>query len=72
MAARSGNANGFSFISTGQLPTTNNLAAAVGTAVAGALLAGLLSAAILRSIVDNPLLPPERAARGKGGKERQA
>jgi MFS family permease len=38
--------------------TTNNLAAAVGTAVAGALLVGLLSAAVLRSIAENPLLPP--------------
>ena len=39
--------------------TTKNLAAAVGTAVAGALLVGLLSAAVLRSIADNPMLPPE-------------
>ena len=39
--------------------TTQNLAAAVGTAVAGALLVGLLSAAVLRSIAANPLLPPE-------------
>lgn len=39
--------------------TTNNLAAAVGTAVAGALLVGLLSAGILRSIAENPKLPPE-------------
>lgn len=39
--------------------TTQNLAAAVGTAVAGALLVGLLSAGILRSIAENPLLPPE-------------
>lgn len=39
--------------------TTNNLAAALGTAVAGALLVGLLSAAVLRSIAENPLLPPE-------------
>ncbi len=38
--------------------TTNNLAAAVGTAVAGALLVGLLSAAVLRGIAENPLLPP--------------
>jgi predicted MFS family arabinose efflux permease len=38
--------------------TTNNLAAAVGTAVSGALLVGLLSAAVLRSIAENPLLPP--------------
>ncbi|MGX0982361.1 MFS family permease [Bradyrhizobium japonicum] len=39
--------------------TTNNLAAAVGTAVAGALLVGLLSAAVLRTITENPKLPPE-------------
>lgn len=38
--------------------TTNNLAAAVGTAVAGALLVGLLSATVLRSIAANPVLPP--------------
>ena len=37
----------------------NNLAAAVGTAVAGALLVGLLSAIVLRSIAENPMLPPE-------------
>jgi hypothetical protein len=42
--------------------TTNNLAAAVGTAVAGALLVGLLSAVALRSIADNPTLPPELQA----------
>jgi predicted MFS family arabinose efflux permease len=39
--------------------TTQNLAAAVGTAVAGALLVGLLSSAVLRGIAENPLLPPE-------------
>jgi MFS family permease len=39
--------------------TTNNLAAAVGTAVAGALLVGLLSAGIVRGLADNPSLPPE-------------
>jgi len=39
--------------------TTNNLASAVGTAVAGALLVGLLSAAVLRGIAENPLLPTE-------------
>jgi MFS family permease len=39
--------------------TTNNLAAAVGTAVAGALVVGLLSAGIMRSLADNPRLPPE-------------
>jgi predicted MFS family arabinose efflux permease len=39
--------------------TTNNLAAAVGTAVAGALLVGLLSTIVLRSLAANPMLPPE-------------
>ncbi len=39
--------------------TTNNLAAAVGTAVAGALLVALLSAGIIRAIAANPSLPPE-------------
>jgi hypothetical protein len=39
--------------------TAKNLAAAVGTAVAGALLVGLLSAGILRGLTDNPSLPPE-------------
>ena len=39
--------------------TTQNLAAAVGTAVAGALLVGLLSSVVLRSIAENLLLPPE-------------
>lgn len=39
--------------------TTNNLAAAVGTAVAGALLVSLLSATVLRSIAENPTLTPE-------------
>jgi MFS family permease len=39
--------------------TTNNLAAALGTAVAGALLVGLLSSVILTSIAVNPKLPPE-------------
>ena len=38
--------------------TTQNLAAGVGTAVAGALLVGLLSAGILYRIADNPMLPP--------------
>jgi predicted MFS family arabinose efflux permease len=38
--------------------TTQNLASAVGTAVAGALLVGLLSSAVLRNIAANPLLPP--------------
>jgi len=39
--------------------TTQNLASAVGTALAGALMVGLLSTIVLRSIVQNPLLPPE-------------
>src|SRR5260370_23190314 len=39
--------------------TTNNLAAAVGPAVAGALAVGLLSASIMRNVVDNPIIPPE-------------
>ena len=39
--------------------TTNNLAAALGTAVSGALLVGLLSATILGNIAANPLLPKE-------------
>lgn len=38
--------------------TTQNLAAAVGTAVAGALLVGLLSSTVLRSLAENPILPP--------------
>ncbi len=39
--------------------TTQNLAAGVGTAVAGALLVGLLSANILRAIAESPRLPVE-------------
>jgi MFS family permease len=39
--------------------TTQNLAAAVGTALAGALLVGLLSAIVLGNIAANPLLPKE-------------
>ena len=39
--------------------TTNNLAAAVGTAVAGALLVGLLSSAVMRQLAENPTLPIE-------------
>jgi len=39
--------------------TTNNLAVAVGTAVSGALLVGLLSATIIRGLAENPMLPPE-------------
>lgn len=37
--------------------TTQNLAAGVGTAVAGALLVGLLSAGIMVRIAENPVLP---------------
>jgi MFS family permease len=37
--------------------TTQNLAAGVGTALAGALLVGLLSAGILRAVAENPRLP---------------
>ena len=39
--------------------TTQNLAAAVGTAVAGALLVTLLSSMILYQLADNPRLPAE-------------
>ena len=39
--------------------TTNNLAAAVGTAVTGALLVGLLSSAVMRQLTENPQLPIE-------------
>lgn len=39
--------------------TTQNLAAAVGTAVAGALMVGLLSAGVMRSLLENPYLPYE-------------
>jgi predicted MFS family arabinose efflux permease len=42
--------------------TTNNLAAAVGTAVAGALLVGLLSAIMLGNITASPKLTPELQA----------
>jgi predicted MFS family arabinose efflux permease len=42
--------------------TTNNLAAAVGTAVAGALLVGLLSTIMLGGIVASPKLTPELQA----------
>jgi hypothetical protein len=42
--------------------TTNNLAAAVGTAVAGALLVGLLSAIMLLAINASPKLTPELQA----------
>lgn len=39
--------------------TTNNLAAAVGTAVSGALLVGLLTSAVMRQPAANPTLPIE-------------
>jgi predicted MFS family arabinose efflux permease len=39
--------------------TTNNLAAAVGTAVSGALVVGLLSAGIMAALVEHPILLPE-------------
>lgn len=39
--------------------TTQNLAAGVGTAVAGALLVGLLSTGIVYRLAENPRLPPE-------------
>ena len=39
--------------------TTQNLAAGVGTAIAGALLVGLLSAGIMYRIAENPRLPLE-------------
>jgi predicted MFS family arabinose efflux permease len=39
--------------------TANNLAAAVGTALAGALLVGLLSATVIRNLAATPLLPLE-------------
>ncbi|MBL8660887.1 MAG: MFS transporter [Rhodospirillales bacterium] len=39
--------------------TTQNLAAAVGTAVAGALMVGLLSAIVMGRLAENPRLPAE-------------
>src|SRR5690349_15970707 len=42
--------------------TTNNLASAVGTAVAGALLVGLLSAVVLGRVASSPTLTPELQA----------
>lgn len=38
--------------------TTNNLSTAIGTAVAGALAIGLLSATIVTSLESNPTIPP--------------
>lgn len=37
--------------------TTNNLAGAVGTAIAGALLVDVLSVSVTRDLVDNPVIP---------------
>ncbi|WGF88051.1 MFS transporter [Marinivivus vitaminiproducens] len=42
--------------------TTQNLAAAVGTAVAGALLVGLLSSVVMSRLATNPVLTPELQA----------
>ncbi|ALM84558.1 MFS transporter [Bordetella sp. N] len=42
--------------------TTNNLANAVGTAIAGALLVGLLASNVMRGIVQEPLLTPSLQA----------
>lgn len=39
--------------------TTQNLAAAVGTAVAGALMVGLLSSVVVRHLAENPRFPAE-------------
>lgn len=39
--------------------TTQNLAAAVGTAVAGALMVGLLSSLVVRQLAENPRFPTE-------------
>ena len=41
---------------------SNNLAAGVGTAIAGALLVGLLSSAVMLRVEANPRLPPELLA----------
>jgi hypothetical protein len=38
--------------------TVNNLAAGVGTALAGALVIGILSLNIQRGLIDNPTIPP--------------
>lgn len=42
--------------------TTNNLANAVGTAVAGALMVGLLSTAVLAAVAQSTVFPPELLA----------
>jgi hypothetical protein len=41
---------------------TNNLAASVGTAVMGALVVGLLSAAVMSSLTENPIITTELQA----------
>jgi MFS family permease len=42
--------------------TVNNLSAGVGTAIAGALVVGILSANITKAVVDHPELPPSLVA----------
>ncbi len=42
--------------------TVNNLSAGVGTAIAGALVVGILSANINKAVVDHPELPPSLVA----------
>jgi predicted MFS family arabinose efflux permease len=42
--------------------TVNNLSAGVGTAIAGALVVGIMSANINRAVVDHPELPPSLVA----------
>jgi MFS family permease len=42
--------------------TTNNLAGAVGTAIAGALLIGVLSVSVTRELVDNSVIPKDLKA----------
>ncbi len=42
--------------------TTNNLAGAVGTAIAGALLIGVLSVSVTRDLVDNAIIPKDLKA----------
>ena len=42
--------------------TTNNLAGAVGTAIAGALLIGVLTVSVTRELVDNPVIPKDLKA----------
>jgi MFS family permease len=42
--------------------TTQNLASAVGTAVAGALLVGMLSVNVISSLAEHPEIPPELAS----------